>query len=73
VLDTPGVTWRPIVQQQNAELNRFIAHAKLARVFLTHALHCPADHPAGQCPTMTAALDSLIDGMTIDQLAAEHT
>jgi DNA-binding transcriptional MerR regulator len=73
VLDTPSRNWRPIVQQQIAELNRVVAQAKLAQDFLTHALHCPADHPARQCPTMTAALDSLINGTTIDQLAAEHT
>ncbi|MFZ1177268.1 MAG: hypothetical protein WAO15_13580 [Mycobacterium sp.] len=73
VLDTPERTWRPIVQEQIAELNRVIAQAQLAQTFLTHALHCPADHPARQCPDMTAALDSLVEGTTIDQLAAEHT
>jgi DNA-binding transcriptional MerR regulator len=73
VLDTPGQTWRPIVAEQIAELNRIIAQAQLAKDFLTHALHCPADHPARQCPTMTAALDSLVNGTTIDQLAAGHT
>jgi DNA-binding transcriptional MerR regulator len=73
VLDTPGQTWRPIVAEQIAELNRLIAQAQLAQNFLTHALHCPADHPARQCPTMTAALDSLVNGTTIDQLAADHT
>jgi DNA-binding transcriptional MerR regulator len=73
VLDTPGRTWRPIVREQIAELNRVIAQAQLAQMFLTHALHCPADHPARQCPNMTAALDSLVNGTTIDQLAAEHT
>jgi len=54
-------------------LNRTIAQAQLAQEFLTHALHCPADHPARQCPNMTAALDSFVNGTTIDQLAAEHT
>jgi DNA-binding transcriptional MerR regulator len=73
VLDTPGQTWRPIVAEQIAELNRVIAQAQLAQDFLTHALHCPADHPARQCPTMTAALDSLVNGTTIDQLATDHT
>ncbi|HWF29660.1 MAG TPA: MerR family transcriptional regulator [Mycobacterium sp.] len=72
VLDTPGRNWRPIVQQQIAELDRIIAQAKLAQDFLTHALHCPADHPARQCPNMTAALDSLVNGTTIDQLARSH-
>ena len=73
VLDTPGRNWRPIVRQQIAELNRIIAQAKLAQDFLTHALHCPADHPARQCPNMTSALDSLIDGTTIDELAAHSS
>jgi DNA-binding transcriptional MerR regulator len=73
VLDSPARTWRPVVHEQIAELNRTIALAQLAQMFLTHALHCPTDHPARQCPTMTAALDSLVNGTTIDQLAAEHT
>ncbi|MGO9929159.1 MAG: MerR family transcriptional regulator [Mycobacterium sp.] len=73
VLDTPGRTWRPIVQEQIAQLDRIIEQARLAQEFLTHALRCPADHPARQCPNMTAALDSLVNGTTIDQLAAEHS
>jgi DNA-binding transcriptional MerR regulator len=73
VLDTPGRTWRPIVDEQIAELNRVIAQARLAQDFLTHALHCPADQPARQCPNMIAALDRLVDGTTIDQLAAHSS
>lgn len=73
VLDTPGHNWRPVVQQQIAELNRIITQAKLAQDFLTHALHCPADHPARQCPNMIAALDSLVTGTTIDELAAHSS
>jgi DNA-binding transcriptional MerR regulator len=73
VLDTPGRTWRPVVAEQIAELNRIIAQARLAQDFLTHALHCPADHPARQCPTMTAALDALVNGSTIDELAAHSS
>jgi DNA-binding transcriptional MerR regulator len=73
VLDTPGRTWRPVVAEQIAELNRIIAQARLAQDFLTHALHCPADHPARQCPNMIAALDSLVNGTTIDQLAAHSS
>lgn len=71
VLDTPNRTWRPIVTEQIADLNRIIAQAQLAQMFLIHALHCPADHPALQCPTMTAALDNLVNGTTIDKLATE--
>ena len=73
VLDAPGRNWRPIVRQQIAELNRVIAQAKLAQDFLTHALHCPADHPTRECPNMTAALDSLVDGTPIDELAAHSS
>ena len=73
VLDTPGRNWRPVVQQQIAELNRMIEQAKLAQDFLTHALHCPSDHPTRQCPNMTAALDSLVSGTTIAELAAHSS
>ncbi len=73
VLDTPGRTWRPIVDEQIAELDRVIEQARLAQDFLTHALHCPADHPARQCPNMIAALDGLVNGTTIDQLVAAHS
>jgi DNA-binding transcriptional MerR regulator len=73
VLDAPGPAWRPIVDEQIAELDRVIAQARMAQDFLTHALHCPADHPARQCPNMIAALDSLVDGLTIDELAAHSS
>jgi DNA-binding transcriptional MerR regulator len=73
VLDTPGRMWRPIVDEQIAELDRVIQQARLAQDFLTHALRCPADHPARQCPGMIAALDGLVNGTTIDQLAADHS
>lgn len=73
VLDTPGQDWRPVVQQQIDELDRIIEQAKLAQDFLTHALHCPADHPARECPNMTGALDKLVNGTTIDELAAHSS
>jgi DNA-binding transcriptional MerR regulator len=73
VLDTPARTWRLIVQEQIAECNRVIEQAQRAQVFLTHALHCPADHPTRQCRTMIAALDSLVEGTTIGDLAARHS
>jgi DNA-binding transcriptional MerR regulator len=73
VLDAPGRTWRPVVAEQLAELDRVIAQARSAQDFLTHALHCPADHPPRQCPNMIAALDSLVNGTTIDQLAAHSS
>ena len=42
-------------------------------MFLTHALKCPTDHPARECATVIAALDRLVEGASVDQLAAEHT
>jgi DNA-binding transcriptional MerR regulator len=72
VLDAPGPQWRQTVREQIAELSEVIAQAQAAQVFLTHALNCPTEHPARECATMIAALDRLVDGATIDQLAAEH-
>jgi DNA-binding transcriptional MerR regulator len=73
VLDAPGPQWRQTVREQIAELDDVIAHARAAQNFLTHAMNCPTDHPARQCATMVAALDRLVDGATVDELAAEHT
>lgn len=72
VLDSPSPQWRDVVREQIAQLDEVIAQARGAQQFLTHALHCPTDHPARECPTMTSALDRLVSGMTVDQLAAEH-
>ncbi|MGH3523122.1 MAG: MerR family transcriptional regulator [Mycobacterium sp.] len=72
VLDAPGPQWRETVRAQIAELGEVIAQAQAAQNFLTHALNCPTDHPARECPTMIAALDRLVEGTTIDELAAEH-
>jgi DNA-binding transcriptional MerR regulator len=72
VLDAPSPEWRKRVREQIDQLDDVIAQAKGAQLFLTHALHCPTDHPARECPTMTGALDRLVDGMSLDQLAAEH-
>ena len=73
VLDAPSAHWRQTVRDQIAELDRVIARARGAQQFLIHALGCPTDHPARECPTMTGALDRLVDGMTVEELAAEHT
>ncbi|TFV54992.1 MerR family transcriptional regulator [Mycobacterium sp. PS03-16] len=73
VLDAPSEQWRQTVHEQMAELDRVIARARGAQRFLTHALGCPTDHPARECPTMTGALDRLVDGMTIEELAGEHS
>jgi hypothetical protein len=57
VLVAPGRQWRQTVRQQIVELDEVIAQAQAAQNFLTHALNCPTDHPARECPTMIAALD----------------
>jgi DNA-binding transcriptional MerR regulator len=72
VLDAPSPQWRELVREQIAHLDEVIAQAQGAQLFLTHALHCPTDHPARECSRMTGALDRLVDGMTVDQLGAEH-
>lgn len=73
VLDAPGDRWREAVQEQIAELDRVIERARGAQRFLTHALHCPTDHPARECATMTGALDRLAGGASVAELAAEHS
>ncbi len=73
VLDAPGPQWRQSVREQIAQLDNVIADARVAQNFLTHALNCPTEHPARQCGTMIAALDCLVQGTTVDELAAEHT
>jgi DNA-binding transcriptional MerR regulator len=72
VLGAPSPQWRRAVQDQIAELDQLIGQAHDAQRFLRHALNCPANHPARDCPTMTAALDQLVAGMTVDQLRADH-
>lgn len=64
--------WREIVSQQIAELDEVITQARGAQEFLTHALHCPTDHPARQCVTMITAPDRVVEGLPVDKLAAEH-
>jgi DNA-binding transcriptional MerR regulator len=72
VLDAPGPQWRRTVREQIAALDEVITQAQEAQLFLTHALNCPTQHPARECATMIAALDRLVGGTTVDQLAAEH-
>ncbi len=72
VLDDPSEQWRDTVRRQIDELDRVIAQARAAQQFLTHALHCPTEHPARQCATLTGTLDRLLDGLSVEQLAAEH-
>jgi DNA-binding transcriptional MerR regulator len=72
VLDAPGASWRKTVRRQIDELDDVIAQARGAQLFLTHALSCPTEHPARECATMMAALDSLVAGTTVEALAAQH-
>ncbi|MGQ0575334.1 MAG: MerR family transcriptional regulator [Pseudonocardia sp.] len=72
VLDAPGARWRSTVRDRIAELDRLIEQARGAQTFLTHALECPTEHPARQCSTMIAALDRLLSGITVEQLAREQ-
>ena len=72
ILDAPEPRWRGTVRQQIAQLDDVIAQARMAQLFLTHALNCPTDHPARDCATMTGVLDRLVEGTTVDEIAAEH-
>lgn len=72
VLDEPSAQWRATLDAQIVQLNELIARAEGAKKFLTHALDCPAEHPAHECPYMAATLDQLLDGVSFDQLAADH-
>ncbi|MGW1680585.1 MerR family transcriptional regulator [Saccharopolyspora sp. NPDC002376] len=71
VLDESSSQWRVVVGEQISELEDLIERAQGAKDFLTHALMCPAEHPARECPHMTGTLDRLVDGMPFEQLAAE--
>ncbi|MCV7434392.1 MerR family transcriptional regulator [Mycolicibacterium bacteremicum] len=72
VLDEPADRWRAAVRDQITHLDEVIARARDAQQFLTHAMNCPSDHPAQDCPTMMGALDRLVDGDSVAALAAEH-
>ncbi|MCG7610774.1 MerR family transcriptional regulator [Mycolicibacterium sp. (ex Dasyatis americana)] len=72
VLDAPSEQWRETVREQIAALDRVIAQAQGAQQFLMHALRCPKDHPARECETMIGALDRLVDGMSVEELAADQ-
>ncbi|MGQ0576272.1 MAG: MerR family transcriptional regulator [Pseudonocardia sp.] len=72
VLDAPGPDWRSAVSDQVAALDELIEQARGARTFLDHALDCPTEHPTRQCPSMISALDRVLSGITIEQLAREQ-
>jgi MerR family transcriptional regulator, copper efflux regulator len=72
VLDDAREQWRATVGEQIAELEELIARAQGAKNFLTHALMCPAEHPARECPHLVGTLDRLLEGASFEQLTAEH-
>ena len=72
VLDAPSEQWRETVREQIAALDRVIAQAQGAQQFLMHALRCPKEHPARECETMIGALDRLVDGISVEELAADQ-
>jgi DNA-binding transcriptional MerR regulator len=72
VLDEPSDRWRGVVRGQIAAIEELIARANGARDFLEHAPACPADHPVDECPHMIDVLDKRLDGLTIEELAAEE-
>jgi len=72
VLDQPSQRWRTVLREQVAALDDLIARAQGARQFLQHALQCSAEHPVLECPYMIETLDRRVDGLSFEQLAAEH-
>lgn len=62
--------WRAAVRTQIDELDRLVARAQATRRFLAHALDCPADHPAQQCPVLTSVLDEVVAGVPVERLLA---
>lgn len=73
VLDKGGAEWRGAVTEQITAVEELIARAEGARSFLSHARMCPSEHPARECPYLLAALDRLVEGETVEQLAREHS
>jgi len=72
VLDDPSDRWRDVVREQIVAIEELIVRAIGARDFLEHALACPADHPVEECPHMIEVLDKRLDGVSIEEIAAEQ-
>jgi len=72
IMDERSDAWRDRLADQVKQLDDLIARATLARDFVTHATRCPADHPIDQCPTLIAALDRRLSGVSFEQLVREH-
>lgn len=72
VLDGPSNEWRELARTQIKELDELITRAQEAQLFLAHAVNCPAEHPVQECPHVIGTLDRRLQGVTLEQLAAEH-
>ncbi|MFL6053110.1 MAG: MerR family transcriptional regulator [Actinoallomurus sp.] len=72
VLDEGSEQWRETVGEQIEKLEELIVRAQSAKDFLSHALMCPAEHPARECPHLIEALDRLLEGASFEELASEH-
>ncbi|WP_327588686.1 MerR family transcriptional regulator [Nonomuraea sp. NBC_00507] len=72
VLHAPGEEWRKAAAEQIDVLEELIHRAKAAQWVLRHSIECPAEHPARECPTWIGMVDQLLEGYTLDQLAADH-
>jgi DNA-binding transcriptional MerR regulator len=72
VLDEASDQWRKTVGDQITQLDELIARAQGAKDFLTHALMCPAEHPARECPHLLETLDRLLGGGSFEELATEY-
>lgn len=72
ILDAASPRWRHAAREQLAELDRTIDRARTAQALLSSAVDCPAEHPTSECPVMIEALDRLLAGATITDLAPQR-
>lgn len=72
VLDAPRSQRREALGRQITELEAIIERARTAQTVLTHAMQCPAEYPARECPTMTGALDDLLDGTPVTRIMTDN-
>ncbi|MFC5816979.1 MerR family transcriptional regulator [Nonomuraea harbinensis] len=72
VLEAPGEQWRATVCERIEALEELIERARTAQEFLRHAIDCPAEHPVRECDFLRGILDRMLEGLTLEQVAAEH-
>ena len=73
VLNAPSPQWRHTAREQLIELDSLIERAQAARGFIRAAIDCPADHPANECRVMIEALDQVLAGATLAEIAPQDT